>query len=304
MPRAIWTGHISFGLVNVPVKLYSAEQRSDISLHLLDKRNNARVKYERVNADTGEAVQWDDIVHGYEYSDGNYVVLSEEELKRAAPEVTKQVEIDSFVSVHDVNFMYFDKPYYLEPGKGGEKGYALLRRALRDAERIGIARVVIRTRQYIAALAPMGDVLVLNLLRYAHELRGTKDLNIPEETGKAAPHADELRVAKMLIDAMTTEWKPEKYKDEYHDELIKWIEKRIESGDTKHPAKVEEPEPDDTPPTLNFMELLKKSLADKGGPSKPVPRPANDETEEAPARRARAKAPARTKAPRPRKRAG
>src|ERR1043166_6522934 len=152
MPRPTWKGHITFGLVNIPVNLYPAEQRTDLELHMLDSRDHKRVRYERVNEDTGQEVPWNDVVRGYEYSDGNYVVLTDTELKKAAPEQTKSIEIEGFVDADQIDLMYYDKPYYLEPAKGGEKGYVLLREVLKESRKIGISKVVIRTRQYIAAL--------------------------------------------------------------------------------------------------------------------------------------------------------
>ena len=167
MSRPIWKGHISFGLVNVPVILHAAERRAgDLSFRMIDSRNSARVRYERVNEETGEEVPWDKIVKGYEYEDGNYVLMSEEELEHASPEMTRTIEIEQFVDLDDIDIRYFDRPYVLVPGNKGEKGYVLLREAIRDAGKVGIAKVVIRARQYLAALIPQGDALVLELLRY------------------------------------------------------------------------------------------------------------------------------------------
>ena len=264
MARPVWKGHISFGLVNVPVNLYTAEQRADLQLHMIDSRDQSRVRYERVNEETGEEVPWNEIVRGYEYNDGNYVILSDEELKRAAPEATKRVEIESFVAVRDIDPVFFDRPYYLEPGKGGEKGYVLLRDALAESGRVGIARVVIRTRQYLAAMMPRGDVLVLELLRYAQELRSPADLDIPK--GGAKKHgvsAAEMKMAKTLADSMTGEWDPASFKDEYRAELMKWIEKKVKSGG-KAPVMAEEAPDDEPPAPLNFMELLQKSIGGGG----------------------------------------
>ena len=185
MARAVWRGHISFGLVSVPVSLYAAENRTDLQLHMLDSRDHSRVRYERVNEETGQEVPWDVIVRGYEYSDGSYVVLSDEELKRAAPEATKTIDIEAFVAGEEIDPTFYDKPYFLEPGKGSKKGYVLLHHALAESKRVGIARVVIRTRQYIAALMPHNDVLMLILLRYGQELRSAADLDIPKGGAKA-----------------------------------------------------------------------------------------------------------------------
>ncbi|MBL0920899.1 MAG: Ku protein [Phycisphaerales bacterium] len=267
MSRPIWKGHISFGLVNVPVTLHTAERRTDLQLHMLDSRDHARVRYERVNEETGEEVPWGEVVRGYEYKDGSYVVLSDEELKRAAPEATKRVEIEAFVGVDEIDPMYFDRPYYLEPGRGGEKGYVLLREALAESGRVGIARVVIRTRQYIAAMMARGDMLVLELLRYPQELRSAEGLEIPRGEGKKhGVTAAEKKIARTLVDSMSKPWDPAEYTDEYREDLMQWIEKKVKSGKTgpdKAGAKQEE---DDEPPApISFMDLLRKSIADSGG---------------------------------------
>jgi DNA end-binding protein Ku len=265
MPRPIWKGHISFGLVNVPVQLHAAENRTDLQLHMVDSRNFARVRYERVNAETGAEVPWNEVVRGYEYSDGNYVVLSDEELKRAAPEATKRIDIEAFVNADDVDQLFFDRPYYLEPGKGGEKGYVLMREALRESNKLGIAKVVIRTRQHIAALMAKDDVLVLNLLRYAQEIRSPDKLNIPRgslKSHKVTPQ--ELKIARTLVESMTTEWDPEQYQDEYRGALMKWIEKKIESGEIHEPMEGPEVEEIEAPAPIDFMRLLKESVQHVG----------------------------------------
>lgn len=264
MARAIWKGHISFGLVNVPVQLHSAETRTDLTLHMVDSRNFARVRYERVNSETGAEVPWNEIVRGYEYGDGNYVTLSDEELKAAAPEATKRIEIEAFVNLDDIDPLFFDRPYYLEPGKGGEKGYVLMREALKATGRAGIARVVIRTRQYLAALLARGDVLILNLLRYAQEIRSVKNLNIPHGNSKSHNvSAQELKIAEALVESMAAKWDPEQFEDEYRSALMKWIEKKVKSGDIHEPMEPDTPEEDDAPAPINFMELLKKSVESK-----------------------------------------
>jgi len=265
MARPVWKGHITFGLVNVPVQLFSAQQRTDLQLHMLDSRNHARVRYERVNAETGDEVPWNSIVKGYEYSDGNYVVISEEELKRAAPEATKSIEVEAFVKVSEISPLYFDTPYYIEPTKGGDKGYTLLRRVLAESELVGIARVVIRTRQYMAALMPLKGMLVLELLRYAQEIRPAAAITLPDAKSKAGSvSAAEMKAAKTLVDAMTAEWKPGEYHDEYRDALVKWIDKRVKAGEIEHAPELP-PDEDEPPAPLNFMELLKQSVAKAGG---------------------------------------
>jgi DNA end-binding protein Ku len=270
MPRPIWKGHISFGLVNVPVTLFGAENRNDISFHLLDSRDSARVRYERVNEVTGDEVPWDKIIKGYEYSDGNYVLLKEEELERAQAELTKTIEIEQFVELDQIDVRYFDKPYYLVPAKGGEKGYALLREAMKATGRVGIARVVIRARGYMAALMPQGDALVLEMLRFAQELRPAKDFEFPK--GNRGAHKvtpKELDLAKNLIEGMAGDWKPEDYKDEYRGALMKLIQRRIKAGQTEA-APEEEADIDEPPPTVNFMDVLKRSVAGQSKPRKPA----------------------------------
>jgi DNA end-binding protein Ku len=267
MPRPIWKGNISFGLVNVPVTLYSAEQSvSDISFRMLDSRNSARVRYERVNEETGEEVPWDKIVKGYEYEKGHYVLLSDEELESASAELTKLVEIVQFVDADAIDPMFFDKPYVLVPGKGGEKGYALLREAMEKSGQVGIAQVVMRARGYLAALMARGDALVLEVLRYQDELRNIKEFDIPERAVQTKLiNKKELDLAQQLIDGMKSDWNPEQYRDEYRDALMKMIERRIESGDTE---KVGVPDRTEVaaPRTMNFMEVLKESLKENRKP--------------------------------------
>jgi len=263
--RPIWKGHISFGLVNVPVALYPAEQRADLNLHMLDSRNFKRVRYERVNAETGDEVPWNAIVKGYDFDDGNYVVVGPEEMKKAAPEATKTIEIEAFVDLKEIDFMYFDRPYYLEPGRSGEKGYALLRDVLRETDRVGIARVVIRTRQYIAAMVPVGDALSLNLLRYQQELRGTEELNLPGTADEVGVNKRELKMARDLVESMSAPWDPGAFHDEYREQLMAWIESKIESGDIHHIEDLADDE-EDAPAPINMMEALKRSLEQSGQP--------------------------------------
>lgn len=260
MARPIWKGHITFGLVNVPVTLYSAERRADLSFKLIDSRNTARVRYERVNEETGEEVPWDKIVKGYQFEDGNYVLLSEEELERASTELTRTVEIEQFVELQQINPIYFDKPYYLIPSKGGEKGYVILREALAASEKVGIAQVVIRTRQHLAAMRPQDDALVLTLMRYQQEIRDLADFEIPGyDLRKYKITKKEIEMAEQLINGLTAPWDPADFHDEYHDAVMKVIEKKIASGKTEA-IEVEEESIEEEPATVNFMDVLKKSI--------------------------------------------
>lgn len=264
MPRPVWKGHISFGLVNVPISLYSAEQKTGLSFNLLDSRNHARVRYERVNEATGEEVPWNQIVKGFEYEDGNYVLMEEEDFQRAAVEATQTVEIEGFVDQSEISSMYYEKPYYLVPQEKGEKGYVLLRETLRASQKVGIARVVIRTRQYMAALLVQGDALVLNLLRFAQELRDPENYDLP--TGSLKDYnisARELDMAEKLIEAMSMEWDPEQYHDEYREALLEWIQKKVRTGETTEPVEEEAPAEKATEP-VDIMDLLRASVEQRG----------------------------------------
>jgi DNA end-binding protein Ku len=261
MARPIWKGHISFGLVNVPVVLYNAERRTDLSFRMIDSRNSARVRYERVNEETGEEVPWDKIVKGYEYDEGNYVLLSEEELDSASPEMTRTIEIEQFIDLGDIDVRYFDRPYVLAPGNKGEKGYVLLREAIADAGKAGIAKVVIRARQYLAALIAQDNALVLELLRYDQELANISEFDLPSrDLRKYGVAKKEIELAKKLIDGMTAKWDVSKFHDEYREALMKLVQKKVASGQTEA-IDVEEVEGAPIPSTLNFMDVLKKSVA-------------------------------------------
>jgi DNA end-binding protein Ku len=262
MARAIWKGSISFGLVSIPVGLFSAASPDEISFRQLDKRNLAPVGYKKYNKETGDEVSMDDIVKGYEYEDERYVLISDEDLRRANPEKTQTVDITDFVDLDEIDPEYFDKPYYLAPSsKKNMKAYALLREALKRARKVGIAKVVIRSREYLAAVIPHKDVLVLEILRYPHEIRGTGELELPGDQLDDMGVTDrEVKMAEMLIDGMTAEFDPEKYKDTYRDDLMALIHKKIESGQTEvlDETPVEEPAPRGD--VVDIMALLKRSV--------------------------------------------
>lgn len=269
MARPIWKGQISFGLVNVPVTLYSAEQSTNLSFKLIDNRNSARIRYERVNEVTGEEVPWDQIVKGYEYDDDNYVLISKEEMENASPELTKTIEIEQFVKVEEIDPIYFDKPYYLVPNKGAEKGYVLLRETMKEAERVGIAQVVIRSRGHLAAMMPRGNALILDLLRYSQEVRNLEDYNIPEGSLKDYEITQkELKLAGQLVEGMSADWEPGTFRDEYRDALMSLIERRIGSSETETIPEGEAAAEEDTQ-TINFMDQLKKSVEKTSKKSSP-----------------------------------
>lgn len=269
-PRAIWKGHITFGLVNIPVTLYSAENRQDVSFHLIDSRDTRRVRYQRVNEDTGEEVPWDCIVKGYEYSDGQYVLLSGEEMQKAAGQVAKTIEIEDFVDQEEIDPMYFDKPYYLEPGKGGRKSYALLRETLRRSEKLAVAQVAIRSREHLACLMVRNDCLVLELMRFPAELRLPDFLDLPSsESGEIQVSKREVDLALQLVESMSATWEPSKYKDAYRDNLMKFIQDKVSRGELQAGVAREESDKDDAPgDVVDLMDYLEKSLKQSGSPSK------------------------------------
>jgi DNA end-binding protein Ku len=263
MARSIWKGSITFGLVNIPVGLYSAEQREEVSFHQLDKRDMSRIRYKRVSESTGKEAPWDSIVRGYEYEEGKYVVLSDEDLKRASPEKTQTVDILDFVDLEEIDPRFFDKPYYLAPDKRGAKSYALLRETLRRTRKVGIATVVIRSKQYLAAVTVHDDVIVLNILRYAQELRDTDDLDLPKGNGGVSER--ELDMAERLVEGMVASWDPEQYHDTYQEDLKAMIERRVKAGQTEAGAEPAEEAPKPARgQVIDLMALLKRSV-DEGG---------------------------------------
>src|ERR1700689_3407154 len=263
MARPVWNGTISFGLLNVPVQIFSGERTVDLHFRLLDSRDQKPIRYERVNSDTGEEVAWKDIVKAFEYEKGNYVVIPEQELKAAAPELTETVEIEAFVDRDAISPMYFEKPYFLVPGKKAEKGYVLLRETLKKTGRIGIGKVVIRTRQYLCALMPQEDALILNLMRFPQELVSPEEFTLP--AGKPAPYkvsARELEMAAKLIESMSDTWRPAEFRDDFRDKLHKGVEQRIaKTKGGKASGAESAPEPERASNVVDFMALLKKSLA-------------------------------------------
>jgi len=266
MSHSIWKGAISFGLVHIPVVLSSAENRNSFDLTMLDRRNMKPVGFKRYNKETEKAVGWDDIVKGYEYEKERYVVLTEEDFKRANVDATQTIDIMAFVDTEEVAPPYFETPYYLAPDKRGDKGYALLRDTLKATNKIAIATVVIRTRQYLAALIPSDDVIVLNTLRYTNELKSAKDLTVPSSNLQASGVSPrEIEMAKTLVAEMTEPWKPERYRDTYHDDLMKLIDKRIKAGKTE---VITEADKDEEKPVrgevIDLMALLKRSVQAKG----------------------------------------
>ncbi|MDQ3038739.1 MAG: Ku protein [Pseudomonadota bacterium] len=263
MARPVWSGTLSFGLLNIPVSLMSGERRTDLSFRMLDSRDNKPIRYERVNADTGEDVPWKDIVKAFEYDKGSYVVLESEDIRSASPESHDAIEVETFVGIEAIGPQYFEKPYVLVPAKKAEKGYVLLRETLRRTDRIGIARVVIRTRESLCAVMPQGDALLLLMMRYPQELVAADDYNLP--TGDAADYRispKELQMSEALIESMESDWTPDDYRDEFRERLHKVIEDRIKAKGVVRKSDEGEAEfrEDATTNVVDFMALLKKSI--------------------------------------------
>ena len=253
MAHAIWSGAINFGLVTIPVKLFTAVRSDELSFNMLHAKDEGRIKYERVCSVDGKPVPWDEIVKGYEYEKGEYVVLTDEDLKNVNPQATQSVDILEFVELDSINPMYFDKPYYLEPSKQGRHAYALLREALVTENKVAIARVVIRTKEYIAAVKPNGDALLLELMHWANEIVAEDTLDLP---GREALPEAEMKMAKMLIDTMSVDaFDPAKFTNRYHDEVLAMIDARVNGRELpvakKSPARSK---------VVDLMDVLAQSL--------------------------------------------
>jgi DNA end-binding protein Ku len=289
MPRQLWKGAIQFGLVNIPVSLYPAEDRQELSFTMLDKRDLQPVGYKRYNKSTGDEVAFEDIVKGYELDDGRYVTLEKEDFKRANVEATQTVDITGFVEAEAVPPYYLEAPYYLAPDKHGAKGYALLREVLDRTGKVAIATVVIRTRQHIAMLYPREGVIVLNTLRYQDELRESKDLDVPKDLKAAKVQPNEIKMAERLIEDMQIKWDPSKFHDTYHDDLLKLIHEKAEGHQRKAPRKAAAKASN----VVDFAKLLERSLSERKRTGSSRGEAANDEEivpRRAPAARGKASA--------------
>lgn len=251
--RSLWTGAIGFGLVNIPVKLFSATQQSDLDLDMLDKKDHSNIRFKRVNEKTGKEVPWANIVRAYNY-EGNYVVLDDEDFKKASPEKTKMIEIAEFVEEKEIDSIYYETPYYLEPAKGGEKAYILLRDALKKTGKTGLSTFVMRTKESLGLIKPSGKVLLLQKIRYAEEIRVSEELSIPD----SAPKPAEIKMAITLIDQLSGKFDISKFKDTYSTELMKLIEAKAKGKKLPAPTmKVVHSTSKD------LMEQLKASLETK-----------------------------------------
>jgi DNA end-binding protein Ku len=264
--RSIWSGSISFGLVNIPVKLYSGSESHTLDLDMLRKGDLCPIKYLRVCENDQKEVNYQEIVKGYEYSDGEYIVLSDEDFENANVEQTSAIDITDFIQEEEIDSRYFDKPYYLEPGKGGDKSYALLREALKQSGKVGVANYVMRNRGHIGIVKPQGEALVLNQIRFADEIRDYEDLKLPAVKNV---REKEVELALTLIEQLSEKFNPEKYKDTYVEDLKKIVEDKAKGKKPK--AKGKAPQPTNV---IDMMTLLKKSLkGQKKGKSKNKTKP-------------------------------
>ncbi len=280
MARALWKGSISFGLVNIPIELHTAVRNHRPKFRMLHAKDKSPVRFQRVCQRDGTPVAWEDLVKGYEYAKGRFVVLSKEDFQAAAVEKTRTVDIIDFVKSDEIDDRFFETPYYLVPSKGGERAYALLREAIRASERVGIAKFILRDAQHLAALEVIGEALVLTVMRFADELVETKGLNFPAATDVRKP---ELDMAKALVNSLAADWDPEKYTDQYRENLMRIIQGKLKGKDVDLQPE-EEPRQAEV---VDLMERLRRSLAQSGG-TRAKPARAARKTAKKPARKKRA----------------
>jgi DNA end-binding protein Ku len=270
--RGIWSGAISFGLINIPVSIMSPKQEEKISFRMLDKRDYSPIGYKQYNKATGKDIDRKDIVKGYEYERNQYVIITDEDFKAANPKQTQTIDIQDFIDVDDVDPLLFEKPYYLVPGKNGEKGYKLLRQVLERTERIAIAQFVLRNKQHLVAIMARGDYLILEVLRFAHEIKEIEEADFLDDIdlGKVKISERELKMAEDLVEGMTTEWNPKKYKDTYQEDLMKRIEARVKAGELETAPEVEERVKATNTNVVNLTSLLEQSLRTASKGKKPA----------------------------------
>src|SRR5215467_8772704 len=270
--RAIWKGNISFALVSIPISLFSATRRNELSFHYLHKKDMSAVSYKRFCDSEDVEVPWEEITRGYEYEKGQYIEITDEDLDKADVELTKTIQILEFVQEEEIDPVFFDKPYYLEPQKGGDRAYALMRDALAQSKKVGIAKVVLKSREHLAAVKAVGDMMTLQTMRFAHEIVETGSLNLPK---KADISKKEMDLANTLIDSMSDKFDPKKYKDDYYDKVMGIIQMKVAGISPAAPAAKA------AGPTnvVDLMEILKQSLNESKRAKKgPTPAPVEEET--------------------------
>jgi len=251
--RAIWKGNISFALVSIPISLFSATRKSELSFHYLHKKDMSPVSYKRFCDTENSEVPWEEITRGYEYEKDQYVEITDEDLDKADIELTKTIQIQEFVQENEIDPVYFDKPYYLEPQKGGERAYALMRDALAQSKKVGIAKVVLKSREHLAAVKSVGNMLTLQTMRFSHEIVDAGSLNLP---AKAEISKKEMDLANTLIDSMSDKFDPSRYKDDYYDKVLEIIQMKVAGVTPQVPA----PKGPGPAKVVDLMEILKQSL--------------------------------------------
>lgn len=264
--RPLWKGAISFGLVNVPVQLYTLEKSaSEVKFRLIDRRDNGGIRYRRINEKTEAEVPWSEIAKAFEYSDDRYVILEEEDFEKVRIESSHTIDIQEFVPKEQISDTYFEKPYVVVPAKKSEKGYVLLRDALRDSGMAGIAKIAIRTREHLAALIPHGDALVVLIMRFAQELKNPQSFAVPKKDPEAYNiNEKEVALAHQLVASMAGEWQPEQYRDKYKDALLAYIEQKVEGGALTGIDEAEEDEAAKAANVIDLASLLKQSVEKSG----------------------------------------
>lgn len=262
MRSNIWKGSISFGLLNIPVSLQSAGEDKELHFAMIDERDLSHIKYKKINANTGKEVPFAHVVKAFEYKPDQFVVMTDKDFQNANVKATKTIEIEDFVAVDDVDVMLFEKPYYLAPQQGAEKGYFLLKEALESSRKVAIGKIVIRTKQHLSMIMPRGDYLVLEILRFAHEVKEVNEVNYLKEVNKRIKFSEkELKMAEDLIKGMTSKWKPEKYKDTYYDDIMKRVKAKVKQGKGKFIEEPEREEPvAESSNVVDLLPLLRKSI--------------------------------------------
>lgn len=264
MARGIWSGAISFGLINIPVSIMSAKGTEKISFRMLDKTDFAPIGYRQINKATGKEVDRKNIVKAYEYDANQFVVLNEKDFEKANPRATQTIDIEDFVELEEVDPLLYERPYYLVPGKNGEKGYMLLKKTLEKSGKAAIARFVMRKKQYLAAIFPRGEYLILEVLRFAHEVKEVEEASYLEDFDLSHVKISEreVKMAMQLVEGMTNKWDPRRYKDTYTDDLMKRIEQKAKGGDIETSPEIEAPRTTNTN-VVDLTALLAKSLRTK-----------------------------------------
>lgn len=265
MAASIWKGSISFGLLNIPVVLRKAEETKELSFNMLDEKDLSPIKYKKVSAKTGHEVPWERIVKGYQYQEGKYVLMTKEDFGAANPKATQTIDIQDFVSFDEIDLMFFEKPYYLVPQKNGTKGYFLLVEALKRTNKVAIAKVVIRNKMHLTCVMPKGNYLILEILRFGHEVLETDEVDYLKDIEKPKFNQRELKMAKELIEGMSAKWRPSEYHDTYVEDVMKIINLKVKSGGLKDIDYGEIPKLDrgNTGNVVDLMPLLRRSLEEK-----------------------------------------